>query len=97
MMNTKNIATVAAAMLMAGGMMFAQTGDLPASRGVNESGWAPTVNAMEKLPAATGTLETPNAGSGSNGERPGTGIQNGERGSASSNRNMLPGSSPMGY
>jgi len=51
--------------------------------------WTSTVPYV--LPGAQSTQETPNAGTSHNGERPGIGIQTGERGSVSPNSTLLPG------
>jgi hypothetical protein len=72
-------------------MVFANTSaTLPgATPSATPAGWASTASYV--LPGAQSTQETPNAGPSQNGERPGVGVQTGERGSVYPNSSFLPG------
>lgn len=85
------IASLTVIAFLATGMVFANTSaTLPgATPSANPTGWASTASYV--LPGVQSTQETPNAGVSQNGERPGVGIQTGERGSVYPNSSSLPG------
>jgi hypothetical protein len=82
-----------AIMLMTGGMVFATTpGALPGTTvDADANGQVSIASPAQKLPGVVGTEQTPTVGNGLNGERPGTGVETGLKGSASQNPNLLPG------
>jgi hypothetical protein len=88
-----NVLFATAIMFMACGMVFATTpGALPGSTvDADPTGQVSTANPAHKLPGVVGTEQTPTVGTSSNGERPGTGIETGLKGSASQNTTLLPG------
>ena len=85
------IASITVIAFLATGMVFANTSaPLPgATPSASPAGWASTASYV--LPGAQSTQETPNAGTSQNGERPGIGVQTGERGSVYPNSSFLPG------
>jgi hypothetical protein len=85
------IASLTVIAFLATGMVFANTSaTLPGTTpSANPVGWAST--ASYALPGVQSTQETPTSGVSQNGERPGIGVQSGERGSVYPNSSFLPG------
>jgi len=90
-MNVKNkLASVALTAVMASGMVFANTtGVLPGTG--DQNGLISTIEPSYKLPGVVGAEETPSVGTSPRGVMPATGTENEQRGSASPNSDLLPG------
>jgi hypothetical protein len=86
-----SIASITVIAFLATGMVFANTSaSLPGTTpSTSPAGWEST--ASDVLPGVQSTQEIPNAGISQNGERPGVGVQTGERGSVYPNSSFLPG------
>ncbi len=89
---------IASVALMASGMVFAQAQgySLASKESEMQIGSAAPTNLNNMLPAVSGVRQTPNAGTSPKGETPGTGVQNGQRGSASPDSSSLPGTGTTG-